>query len=260
MNGTVCCIDPTKPSKNPRVVTRHKIAPFQIACSPDGRWLATVESEQLCVWDFQSGALQWRLDGSVVYSVAFVPHVDVIVCGMADGSVAELSLKTGEDLRRISRHPWPVLHLAVSSQGNRVASYCAGQEIRVTDRLTGTSVWQHCAAKDGLPLIKFKRLPLLSFSRDGRRLITAELVQHRWTAHVWDLENSKCLSSLRGHMGALVAAEFLTNDKLLTCGADGKLCRWSLTDRTPLQVISPAWPGGLDKVRGTTTAGRFDVN
>ena len=75
------------------------------------------------MWDFQSGALKWRLDGSVVYSVALVPHVDVIVCGMADGSVAELSLETGEDLRRISRHHWPVMNLTVSSQGDRVASY-----------------------------------------------------------------------------------------------------------------------------------------
>jgi len=236
VDGGVYFINPKRPCDDPVVITRHQEPPFQIVCSPDGRWLLTVESKQLCVWDLPSRKLQWKREGSIVCSVALVPNTDVIVCGMADGSVAELSLKTGDDLRRINRHPLPVMKLTVSSQGDRVASYCAGQEIRVTDRLTGASIWQYRAGKYGLPLIKF--------SRDGRLLITAELVECRWTARVWDLESAECPSDLRGHIGALVGAELLSDEELLTWSANGELCRWSLADGDLLQTTCLArWFG-----------------
>jgi WD40 repeat protein len=230
VNGGVYFINPRRPDDNPVLVTRHDKPPFQIKCSSDGHWLVTVEFEQLCVWDLPSRELKWRREGGDVCSAAFVPNADVIVCGMADGGVAELSLETGDELRRINRHQSPVRNLSVSPQGNCVASYCESEEIRVTNRLTGASIWQYRAGRHGLPTIQF--------SRDGRRLVTVDFVEGDWAVRVWNLENQKCLCDFRGLGGAVLGAEFLSDEELLTWGTDGKVCRWSLATGLLVQTIS----------------------
>src|SRR5262245_43231264 len=133
VDGGVYLVNPKRPSDHPVLVTRHDKPPYPIACSSDGRWLLALESIQLCAWDIVSGELRWRREGSDVQSVALVPNADLIVCGMTDGSVTELSLETGEEIRRITRHQAPVMNVTVSSDGDRVAS-CDNQEFCVIDR------------------------------------------------------------------------------------------------------------------------------
>jgi WD40 repeat protein len=246
-DGGVYSINPQSPSDAAVLMTRHKQPPFRVASSSDGRWLVTLESKQLCVWDLPSRELQWRKAGSVVCSVALVPNSDVILCGMADGSVMELSIETGEDLRRINRHQQSVMSLAVSSHGDRVASYCAGQEIRVTDRLTGASIWRYSAGKYSRPLVEF--------SHDGRRLVTAEFMGREPIVHLWDLANGKGYFDLKGLGGLVIGAEFLSDEELLTWGIGGTLCRWSLADGSLLQAISLPWSGSLDLQIGSVSMG-----
>jgi WD40 repeat protein len=150
---------------------------------------------------------------------------------MADGSVMELSLVTGEDIGRINMHQSWVTNVTVSTSRDRVAS-CDDHEFRVVDKVTGASISQYRAPTHVLPVIKF--------IRDDRRLLTTELLESQWSAHIWDLGNATCASDLKGH-GAVLGAEFLSDEELLTWDTDGKIYRSSLPTSGLLEVVSPAW-------------------
>src|SRR5262249_23196238 len=95
--------------------------------------------------------------------------------------------------------------------------------------------------------------PVIKFSHDGTRLLTTEFLKGQWTARVWDVDDAKCVSDLQGH-GAVLGAEFLSDEELLTWDMDGKFCRWSLATGDVLEVISPAWRGAVGHEERTKSA------
>jgi WD40 repeat protein len=77
-----------------------------------------------------------------------------------------------------------------------------------------------------------ERVGLLRPSLDGRRLVTmtSSAIPSQsgsiGPAQLWDIESRRLVASMAGHRGRTVAARWISDDEILTAGADGTVRRW----------------------------------
>ena len=116
---------------------------MSVAWSPDGTWLASggggSESEELFVWDVQSGERLHTLSepGAVVYALAWSPTGVVLLSGGSDGMLRWWDLQHRECVRVRKAHQGAVQSLKSSPDGRRLASCGDDGVINVWDLQSG---------------------------------------------------------------------------------------------------------------------------
>jgi WD40 repeat protein len=210
--------------------------------APTAGWVLTASAARpnpLALWDADRCE---RLDGGEAIDAPGAAAQALHVRAVPDGVLAAVGLDNGRVrvMRRgldgrwslvceRSLHGLPVLDVAISPDGTRVASAgedrwarvltvdgCGGEHPRITD-LSGHA----------------DRVRSVGFSPDGRYLVTAS--QDR-TARVWTLDGAE-VQVLAGHKNYVSNAEYSPDGRwILTASRDGSLILW----RAPAPGDPPA--------------------
>ncbi len=160
-----------------RVLKDLSKGPSSISFSPDGRRLASADSElsnaAIRVWDLETGSA--RVLGQStrqITSVAFLPDGNRIASGSWDETVRLWNVRTGE-ARILGENCSCVCRIAVSTKGDKLAAYSLDGKLRVWDIHTGRSrTIGECFG-----------LNALSFTTDGLALVTGS---DDGTLRLWD--------------------------------------------------------------------------
>ncbi len=143
-----------------------------------------------------------------------------------------LDAQTGQEVRRLDSLGAPVLAVAFSPDGKRLAAgTSAGIALRVWETATGQEVCTVRAASPGQ----------LAWSPDGRLLATGS----DQCVNLWDSSTGNKVAALEERLGAAAVVAFSPDGQRLAA-ADNSLIRvWELGNRRELYVFQAgagAWP------------------
>jgi WD40 repeat protein len=144
-----------------------------VAYSPDGSRLAAADMEgTVWVWDAATGQRVFSLRGhrGPVHQVAFSRDGTRLASGSEDRTIKVWDLATGREIRTLTGHTRLVYSVAFSPDGQRLASGTGG--VMLNKRADELKIWDLATGKETLTLTSPGAIESLTFSADGRRLIT----------------------------------------------------------------------------------------
>jgi WD40 repeat protein len=217
-----------------------------VAFSPDGKILATGSGHgaaadyRVLLWDVATGQQIKELfqHGSDVDSLAFTPDGTAVVSGCAGTDlIVIVDVATG-DVRAKLEIPGVHLRLAVSPDGNFLAT---SNESCITlwDLTTGNTVHQ----------ISHPLASLLAFSPDSKTLASIDFLVSDPKLHIWDVTTGEERRALRGHQGWGIGG--------LTFAPDGKTL-WSTGNDGTARQWNPEPPAGTPALQRTIQIGPPD--
>jgi WD40 repeat protein len=240
--------------------------------SPDGRRICSLDEESGRIWDATTGRPLALLGGPVWPLAAhFTPDGRRLVIG-SGRQVCQWDATTGRPLAVLGSHDHPVLNLALSPDGKRIASHgdhedtthlwdgVTGREVAVLrggieymgaldfspdgSRLvsggaypdTSVRLWEAATGRLIADMPGHKNTILwVAFGPDGRRLVSAS---HDQTARLWDGESGRLIAPLRGHTAPVWNAIFSpAGRRVVTASADQTLRLWDATSGDLIAVL-----------------------
>src|SRR5262245_52866506 len=92
---------------------------WQVAISPDGRWMATSGGGGAFLWDFQSGVVVHRLEAHHrrVLALCFAADSQVLLTGGGDAVVRAWDVNSGTEIRSFTGHVGEITDLALAPDG-----------------------------------------------------------------------------------------------------------------------------------------------
>jgi WD40 repeat protein len=211
---------------------RHHGEVNAVACSPDGRLVATAGAcGNVRLWERMTGREVRCLRGHAgpVWAVAFAPDGKSLASGGTDGTLRQWDLPSGEEQRPLfEKDSGPVDSLAYSPDGRLLV---AGKP--------GTfAAWDLAA---GRQLREFPgtvgRVSSLAWSPDGKTLVAANVSQ---TVSRWQAASGAPLPELRvDQPRELVSAVFAPDGRMIaTAGNDEMVRLWDSETGKELQQMA----------------------
>jgi len=189
-----------------------------VACSPDGRSLATAgEDAVIVIRDPTTGAVQHRLAGhtEAVTCLTYSPDGRTLASGGYDATVRLWDSLTGQPRGTLTGHDRWIFALAYSPDGSTLASAGSDKTVRLWDARSGQPKAQLAGASSVIRA--------LAFAPDGRTLATAG--SNRVTT--WDLDRLAPTALLGEHRGTIRALAFAPNGgPLASAGEEGEVKLW----------------------------------
>jgi WD40 repeat protein len=155
----------------------------KVALSPDGRCLAWRGLDMIRAWDLRTGEELWQLPVGVhgATDFSFGPSAGLVLVAMSaawdpqsvePGTIRTLETDTGHVVQTFRGHDRPVVSMALTPDGRRLASASEDGTVRLWDTATGQEV-----------LTLKGRFHKLVFGRDGQCLhaVNEEMVR-TWAA------------------------------------------------------------------------------
>jgi WD40 repeat protein len=207
-----------QPYETPLVVPIGKVWIMHLACSADGRYLATGGFDssmrgEVKLRDAATGKelLGWTDPGPVT-SVAFQPAGGQLATAGSKGDIVLWDVTTAKLLRTLRDHTGPIIGLSYRPDGKRLASASLYGTVRVWDLATGEEVVRFGRHGD---LVRG-----VAYSPDGRRIAS-------WGAdtqiRVWDADTGKEQLRLAGHWHRVMSLSFHKDGRhLVSVGSDGR--------------------------------------
>jgi WD40 repeat protein len=198
-------------------------APFALAFSGDGRWLAAVDSPQtVAIWDAQRRSIVNTLaPGGFVTDVSLSPHGTMLAATVAGRDRGHLDVVSLPRLNSIAHVPAALGEWGRFSHDGRLlllGDY-AGRAW-----LFDTRTWK----PRGQPLVGHTRAVLtVSLSADGRTLATTSL---DGTTRLWDVASGRTIGTpLPGVPDHPVSGAFVDNGRgLVTAYDNGRAYLWDV--------------------------------
>lgn len=172
----------------------HRGMITSIEFSPDGKRLATGGVDNtVCIWNVADGSelLRYREHENWVTCLAFTPDGKQIASGSADATVHVWYTDTGNTMS-VLKHPEPVWSVAVSGDGQRIASGTGGpmigpaaaMNVKQSD-VNDIFVWDANTGEQLLRLAGHKHsVKGIDITSDGRYAVSGSLDS---TLRLWDL-------------------------------------------------------------------------
>jgi tricorn protease-like protein len=194
---------------------------YEIASSPDGKWLATASGDPgqfglVTLWKSEPGRDPERVRDLVetndcVFSVVFSPDSTLVAAAGADRAIRIWEVASGKLQATIEDHADWIFDLAFSPDGKRLASASRDKTCKVFD----------VAKKESLVTFPghAQTVYTLGFSPDGKTIASGgEDNQIR----IWDPENDgKAVRALTGFGGPIFKLQFTPDGKeLVACSSD----------------------------------------
>jgi WD40 repeat protein len=256
------------------------------------------------VWNAASGdllqSIALRGHPKVVSGVDFSPDGKWIVVGegfvtskvIYTGKVELLDAAEGQDVRTLATHHWEVVRLALSRDGNSLASCNWDRKVRIMEFPSGKPVGEYESTSKPLSVAispdskiiasggmdsavslwdrgggkKLQRLTgqsgsilSVAFSPDGRRLASAS---GDGSVRIWNLSSGQSLATLAGHVGAVTSVIYSPDGKvLITGGADDTVRVWDAATSQNIETLgfhSNVWQVALSSDGMYLAAGYAD--
>jgi RNA polymerase sigma factor (sigma-70 family) len=269
-----------------------------LACSADGKVLATVDEQSLTLWDVGTGRELRRIPTGPVYvlhSLAFSPDGKSVAVGMNDQSVGVWDTATGKPLARLKGQSSYVRGIAFSADGKTLIAGGEDSIIRFWDIASGaerrklvipreltTGFLGLALAADGKTLVTITGRPTAGCLVVLWDAVTGEKLRHfaiedamtfalspdgktlatgewTWTIRLWDLATGRQRHRLRGHREHVRAVAFAPDSKTLVSASGDRTMRlWDVASGTPRRH----WPAepGLGLAAAFTADGRTLVS
>jgi WD40 repeat protein len=187
-----------------------------VCFSPDGRWIAGGDYQEVKVWDAQTGQQVFALKGHRHYvdSVAFSPDGKRLL-GAGRILDANDALQAGADLKVWDTQSGQEI-LSLQADTNRVYSVCfsvcfgPGGSCLATARWGKVRVWDAATCQESRNIETFDttHIPSICFSPDGTRLVMATPGEHfsPGVVEVSDVQSGARLELIHGNADAAVVA------------------------------------------------------
>ncbi len=164
-----------------------------LAFTPDGKKIVTGSYDHTVkIWDADRDQTPRKLQGKIGRSdtISFTPDGNRVILGGGDytdfGETGDVSIWDVHTGKRLQFHESYGRLVAVSPDGDRVASAGFSGKMRIWNARTGETLFDDRNAHKGIHA--------LAFSPDGKRLVTGG----DGTLKLWDAENRQHLQDLKG--------------------------------------------------------------
>jgi WD40 repeat protein/serine/threonine protein kinase len=208
-----------QPYEAPLVVPVGKAWIVNLACSTDGRYLATAGFDsamrgEVKLRDAATGKELHTLPGHIgpVTDVAFQPAGGQLATAGTDGKVHLWDAATAKSLRTLEGPEGPIISLSYRPDGKRLASANLDGTVRVWDLATGAEVVRFGRHGD--------QVFCVAYSPDGRRIASWGLDTY---IRVWDADTGEEQLRLAGHWHRVFSLVFHKDGRhLVSAGSDGR--------------------------------------
>ncbi|PKO19184.1 MAG: hypothetical protein CVU39_01140 [Chloroflexi bacterium HGW-Chloroflexi-10] len=202
--------------------------PQRLLWSPDGKWLAGAEWENVTVWNVENGEIIFRKPTLSSSAVDFSPDGSRLVVAAGDeGSLMQIwEVHAGQLVQVMQTSGWITsLDWNASSNGEHIA-VAQGGWAEVWDVETGEKLLQISSSDAGHSW----GIDQAALSPDGTILATAaaEII-------LWDIASGEKLERLEGHTEAVTGLSFSSNGKhLASASREGVVMVWDIESNTTL--------------------------
>jgi len=228
--GTGLCSDVEIPLPEGAVASFGLGSAYDIALSPDGRYLAVATSCGIELRDKETMELLRFLysPAGAVYHIAYSPDGEHIALTQRDGSIGLWRVDgASESPTTLPGHGESATALAYSSGGQLLASGSRDNTVKVWDVATG----------EELRTFEGHTGPVYSvdFSPGGRLLASGS---GDGTVRLWDVDTGRIVNTLRGHTSAVVAICFSPDGELLASGSRDKTAKlWDVSSGSEIASL-----------------------
>ena len=186
-----------------------------LECSSDGD-LLLVAAADTTLWDRAAAKMLWRRTDIIVTACAFAPQPARLICGLATGEVVALDPATGAILSRLAAHDYEVYSIAVSPDGQLLASADRGGYCLVTEIETGRRPWSRKCVVG----------PLVEFLPDSKSLVVSN-PEYGTDLVVVALPSGKPLARLRGLTGVIRDLTVASDGTVYICSSQEVVTAWN---------------------------------
>jgi WD40 repeat protein len=206
----------TKTLDDPYCKEHDKKLIFDVAYSPDGKFVAAAEGEKRAViWDAQTGKIMHELSvgENFVYSVAFSPDSSLLAVGNEDMLTTIWDVSTGSKLKTLEGHTGWVQALAFSPDGKLLLTGSADSHAILWDVEKGTEIFTLIGHAAGVNKV--------AFSPDGTLIATAS---NDGTTKIWNTASGALSTTISASAGPVTGLAFNPDGKTLATGSqDGSV-------------------------------------
>lgn len=228
---------------------------YSVAISPDGQILVSGGNDKtIKVRSLHTGRILRTLSGhsGSVYAVAISPDGHTLVSGSWDNTIKVWNLHTASNaggtpapqgiaptsrilgdglVYTLSGHSGEVNSVAISPDGQTLASGSEDQTIKLWDLRTGELLSTLTGHSDGVKSV--------AFSPDGNKLASGSA---DYTIKLWHLHTAELLHTLTGHSNWVKSVAVSPDGQILASGSQDKTIKlWHLHAGELLRTLSGHW-------------------
>lgn len=200
-----------------------------LALSPDGKSVVAGVETHAAEWTLNDYKMLHKYahapaDGGRVFSVAYLPEANEVLCGGRDGTIHRWSCETGEQVFEWAPHQSAVYHLCASPDEKWALSFGSGR-IAETNIATGQPrlEWdRHDGSVEAVAFIP----PGAQATAPGQRAISGSSDA---TLRLWDITSGDTLKVISGAtLGAYAVASSPDGERVIAGCKDGVVREFSL--------------------------------
>ena len=251
-NVTLPIVRDSTPRPELVIQTGHADAVTGLACSSDGKYLATAGSgdRRVVLWDLESGRELRSYAGydAWTWCVAFSPDSTRLAIGLDDGSVSIRDVADGSVVDTIRPDPGQLTEVRA------VAFDAAGKHLLIAGKGPTAYLWDLAAKKAIRTFVGHDRpaTAVAFHPMAAKALIASE----DGKARLYDLDTGKLVRTYKGHGGPIRSAVFSADGStILTSADDGAAALWD----TERGMVRQLFNGTKAPLRGAVFTADPDV-